>query len=472
MMRPLAILAGLGVLAASVLLNPPQGLSASGAITLALLMVMALWWFTEALPVTATAMLPFVVLPLTGVATVGATAATYMSPIIFLVLGGALLALAIERCGLHRRIAVAVLRTSSGAARSLLLAFMVVTAFLSMWISNTATALIVMPIGLAVLAAVLPERHAWNPQHQAFATALVLGIAYAATVGGLGTLVGSPTNAIATALIERSLGVHVSFLEWLAFGVPLVLFSIPAAWWLLTRVSFRFELPGFDRDRVLASIGGTRPLSSAERRLVPILLLAVAAWVAMPLLKSVPMLAALDDSIVAIVTALVLFVVPAGDGHRLLQWSDAQRAPWDVLLLFGGGLALAEAITITGLGKWIGAELGALYGLPPALFVLLVIATLVIVTEFASNVAAASSFVPVAASLATSGSIDPLWIVLPASLAATWGFMMPAGTPPNAIAFGTGLVTVPRMIRAGVWMDLLGLLTIPAAVGFALTVLP
>jgi sodium-dependent dicarboxylate transporter 2/3/5 len=470
--RAAVVLAGLALLGAALLVSPPAGLSSAGWITLALLLVMALWWITEALPVTATALLPFVVLPMTGAARLNDVAASYMAPVIFLVLGGALLALAMEKAGLHRRIAIAVVSRASNEPRALVFAFMAATAFVSMWVSNTATALIMMPIAVAVMFATLPGDEArWSGSQRKFALALILGIAYSASIGGLGTLVGSPTNGIAVGLIDKTLGIDISFLNWLAFGLPLVALSIPAAWWLLTRVAFRFQLPPFERHTILAAIGSRGPLTRYERNLIPLLLVASFAWIAMPLLQRLPGLAALDDAIVAIMAALALFVIPAGGGNRLLEWRDTERAPWDVLILFGGGLALADAITDTGLGPWIGAELSAIGVLPVLAIVVIVTLVIVIVTEFASNVAAAASFVPVVAGVAGTLEIDPQWLVIPAALASTWGFMMPAGTPPNAIAYATGHVRVREMARGGVWIDLLGLVTIPLATWIALELL-
>lgn len=460
---------GLALLLLPGVVDPPGGLSREGWITLALLAVMALWWFTEALPVTATALLPFVVLPAAGVGKPADVAASFMAPVIFLVLGGALLALAIEKSGLHRRIAVAVVTRAGASPRSLVLAFMAATAFVSMWISNTATTLIMMPIAVSVLAAVLPAEGGRTDDQRRFAIALVLGVAYAASIGGLGTLIGSPTNAIAAGILDRSLGVKLGFSQWLAIGLPLVAVSIPAAWWLLTRVASRFDLADFDRASLLAAFASDRGWSASERRLLPLLVVAVAAWILLPLLR-VPALAGVEDASIAIVAALALFVIPAGrpgaPGATLLEWRDTARAPWDVLFLFGGGLALADAISRTGLGVWLGEAIGGLGTLPLPVFVVLVTLAVIAVTEFASNVAAAASFIPVVAGVTVALGLDPLVLTLPAALAASWGFMMPAGTPPNAVAYATGLVTVGQMIRVGLWINLLGLVAIPAAVAF------
>jgi solute carrier family 13 (sodium-dependent dicarboxylate transporter), member 2/3/5 len=250
-----------------------------------------------------------------------------------------------------------------------------------------------------------------------------------------------------------------------------VILSIPIGWWLLTRVTFKFRIAPLDRARVLDAIGSQGALSAAERHLIPILLAATSAWVLLPLLKKLPPLAALDDSIIGIIAALALFVVPGKPGERLLDWRDTHRAPWDVLILFGGGLALAEAITNTGLGKWIGQEMAAIDALPMIAIMVCVTLVVIIVTEFASNVAAAASFVPVVAGVAATLNTDPLWLVIPAALAATWGFMMPSGTPPNAIAYATGTVRVRQMVTAGILFDLLGLVAIPLATFIALALL-
>ncbi|MCU0757803.1 MAG: SLC13 family permease [Steroidobacteraceae bacterium] len=484
---------GLAVLVVVALAPPPAGLGTAGFVTLGLLCVMALWWFTETLPVTATALLPFLVLPATGAGRLAEVAASYMSPVIFLVLGGALLALAMEKSGLHRRLAVAVLGRAGSEPRGLVLAFMVATAFISMWVSNTSTTLIMMPIAASVLAAVLPEEARRSQAERHFAVALVLGVAYGASIGGLGTLIGSPTNAIGAGVIERTLGVKLGFLHWLAVGIPLVAMAIPLAWLILTRLAFPFALPAVERGRLLAALGPQRRWSVAERRLLPLLVLTAVLWVALPVLK-LPALAGIEDSSVAILAALLLFVIPAGRGPAgsaagaaaepppgppsdpgpdgapagtLLEWRDTTRAPFDVLFLFGGGLALAEAITASGLGGWLGTWIGGAATLPMPLFVVLVVLVVIVVTEFASNVAAAASFIPVVAGVTTALGLDPLVLTLPAAMAATWGFMMPAGTPPNAIAYASGYVTVPQMIRAGIWIDLLGLLVIPASVAIA-----
>jgi sodium-dependent dicarboxylate transporter 2/3/5 len=433
---------------------PPAGLPADGWAVAAVAVAMAILWLSEGLPLAMTSVLPFLLLPLMGVMTPAEVSALYWSPIIFLVLGGALVATAVEAHGLHRRLALAIVGHAPASPRGLLGAFMAATALLSMLVSNTATALIMMPVALAVVSA-LPESMGGRA---ALGTAAVLGVAYAANIGGLGTLVGTPTNAISSAIVERSLGLQVDFLTWLAFGLPLVLLAIPAVFGLLV---LQFRVPGgrLEPGMLAGLFGEQAPMGPDERRLVPLLVLLLIGWVVLPLLLPALGLPVVEDGMVAMAVALLLFLVPSVKGGALLDWREARaRVPWDILLLFGGGLALAGAITDSGLAAWLGLKMQALGGLEPVLLALIVVAVVVGVTEFASNVAAASAFMPVVAAVALETGNAPLPLVMAAAFAATWGFMMPSGTPPNAIALATGKVTIGQMVRAGGLVNLVGIL--------------
>lgn len=451
--------------AASRLVPPPAGLSAEAWGVASVGALMAFFWLTEALPLAMTATLPFLLLPVMGVMGAGEVAELYWSPIIFLVFGGALLAIAVEEHGLHRRLAIAIARKAPPSPRGLLMSFIAATAIVSMFVSNTATTLIMMPVALGLLAAV--GEGEGSATGKGFAPALVLGIAYAATIGGLGTLVGSPTNAIAAGIAERSLGLQLDFLTWAAFGVPLVLIAIPLTAFILIAL-FRVPSGQLDRATVSEALGHPGPLGTDEKRLIPIFLLAVAGWVLLPLLQAPLGLPRVDDGIVAVGAALLLFVVPSAKGGALLKWRiHGPRVPWDILLLFGGGLALAGAITDSGLAGWIGVQLQALKGLEPWMLALVVVLVVVIVTEFASNVAAASAFMPVVAAVAMETGSAPLPLVVAAGFAASWGFMMPAGTGPNAIAFATDRISIRQMVTAGAFIDLMG---VPLIVAISLVV--
>ncbi|OCC23646.1 C4-dicarboxylate ABC transporter [Croceicoccus estronivorus] len=414
---------------------------------------MAAWWMTEAIPLTATALLPFLVLPMAGISSARETASSYYSPILFLILGGAFIALAIERTGLHRRLALLLLKQlgTGGGATRLLLAFMLSAAILSMIISNTSTALIMMPMALAVLAG----GGVREGEQSGLAGALPMGIAFAASIGGLGTIVGSPTNAIAVGLFDKLLGLKISFAVWSLYGLPIVLAGVPLAAWIIAKVQ-RVSSHPFDIAAARRAVGSHEPLGLPERRLIPLVALAVTLWMARPILEPFFPQGALTDGTVAIAVGLLLFILPDGTGRPLLVWAEADRAPWGVIMMFGGGLALASGMTASGLADWLGQALLPLSAVPLLLVALATVALVIVITEFASNVATASGIVPVVASLAAALGVDPMFLAMPAALAASWGFMLPAGTGPNAIAWATGHIRLPRMVAAGLVLDIAG----------------
>lgn len=443
--------------ALAALLPPPAGMAPGASLVAGLTVWMAVWWMTEAVPMAVTALLPFLVLPLSGVASAEETAADYYSPILFLLLGGAFIALAIERTGLHRRLSLAILRVvgSGGGPGRLLFAFMISAALISMFISNTSTALIMMPMALAVLEAGSPSEEGETPLQDGISGALPMGIAFAASIGGLGTIVGSPTNAISLGLLESIAGVRISFVQWSLYGVPLVLLSIPLAAWIIARVQ-RVSAHPFDIARARAAIASERGWSSAERRLALLFALTFAGWVTQPLVAPLLPPGSWTDGTIAVLAALALFVAPDGTGRSLLVWDEARHAPWSVIFMFGGGLALAGGMQASGLTDWLGQALLPLETWPPILVALAVVALVIVVTEFASNVATATGIIPVVAALVVSLGADPVLLALPAALAASWGFMLPAGTGPNAIAWATGRIRIHRMVTAGALLDIAG----------------
>lgn len=448
---------GLAAFLVMLALPAPAGMPVEAWRTSAIVVLMAIWWMTQALPLTATALFPFLAFPLLGIMTAADTAGSYYSPILFLVLGGAILALAIERTGLHRRLALAIVKRGGSTPAAMLFAFMAATAIISFIVSNTATTLIMMPIAVAVLAAARVEEN----HTDGFAGALVMGIAFAASIGGLGTLVGSPTNAIAAGIIDRATGLKIDFLTWASYGLPLVLVAIPLCWWILMKVQ-RVQPTDFDAADAIVGIGTSGPWTIAERRLVPLMAAVLAGWVALPLVTPYLPRDSLTDGTIAIAAALALFVIPDGTGRALLNWKEANRAPWDVIMLFGGGLALAAGMGESGLGEWLGVALQPLRAVHPLIVALVLVAIVIIITEFASNVAAASGIIPVVAGVIAATGIDPILLALPAAWAASWGFMLPSGTGPNAIAWATGHIALPRMLKAGLLLDLAG---VPLMVG-------
>ncbi len=457
--KSIGLIAGPLAFLATLILAPPAGMPPLAWIVAGLTLWMAVWWMTEAVPLTVTALLPFIIMPLTGVMDANKAAASYYSPILFLILGGAFIALAIERTGLHRRLALAILQRSGSTPRSLLMAFMVATALLSAIISNTSTALIMMPMALAVLAGGGVK----DGDTTGIAGALVMGIAFAASIGGLATLVGSPTNAIAAALLEKQLGLRIDFATWAAFGVPIVLVSVPIAALIIARVQ-RLSSDHFKLADARAAIAHQGLWSAPERRLIPIVALTVLAWITLPLTESLFPKGGLTDGTIAVIAGIALFLIPDGTGRAMLTWREANRAPWDVIMMFGGGLALAAGMTESGLAAWLGESLKPLSAVPLIVIAAVLVALVIMITEFASNVATASGLMPVVAGLIAALGVDPVLLAVPTAMAASWGFMLPSGTGPNAIAWSTGHVSLPAMLRAGFWLDLAGIPIIIGAV--------
>jgi len=457
--KRIGFIVGLAAFLLALALPAPVGMPREAWLVAGLVLWMAAWWMTEAVPLSATALLPFIVLPLLGVADANATAASYYSPIIFLFVGGAFLALAIERTGLHRRLALAIMRRASASCWQLLLAVMIATAAISTVISNTATAFIMMPMALAILAA----GGVGDSETGGMAGALPMGVAFAATLGGFGTIVGTPTNAISAALLERALGVHIGFLEWSLYGMPVVILSVPLAAFIIARVQRIGDDP-FDPAAARQAIQHSQDWTTPEKRLGALFALTVLAWVSLPLLQQVVPEGGITDGSVAAVAGLTLFLLPDGTGRRMLTWPEANRAPWDVILMFGGGLALAMGMGESGLADWLGKALLPLGGMPLIVIAALVVALVVVITEFASNIAAASAIMPVVAALAAALGADPILLALPAAFAASWGFMLPSGTGPNAIAWATRHVALPRVLKAGLALDLAGIVLILAVV--------
>ncbi|MFA9201736.1 MAG: DASS family sodium-coupled anion symporter [Cypionkella sp.] len=457
--RRIGLVAGPAAFALALLLPPPGDMPAAAWLAAGLVLWMAAWWMTEAIPLSATALLPFIVLPLAGVATAAETASAYYSPIIFVFIGGAFLALAIERTGLHRRLALWIMGLAGATQWQLLLAVMAATAILSMVISNTSTALIMMPMALAMLAA----GGVAEGETGGFAGALPMGIAFAATIGGFGTIIGTPTNVLAVGLLDKQLGIEIGFLTWSLYALPLVILAIPLAAFLVARVQ-RIGASAFDPVAAKAAIHQGGAWSVPEKRLMAVVALALAAWISQPWTQSLFPDGALTDGTIAAIAGLAMFLLPDGTGRPMLRWPEANRAPWDVVFMFGGGLAMAMGMTESGLAAWLGEALLPLAQVPPFAMVLLVVAFVIVVTEFASNIATASGIMPIVAALAPSLSADPLLIALPAAIAASWGFMLPAGTGPNALAWATGHLTLRRMIAAGFWLDVLGALLIVAVI--------
>ena len=426
----------------------------AGRRTAAVAVWMAVWWMTEAIPLYATALIPLAAFPLLGVADPRTAAAPYGHPLIYLFLGGFMIALAIERAGLHERMARGAVRLVGSRPDRLMGAFLVTSAALSMWVSNTATAIVMTPVALSLL-------RNDESRDSPFACGLLLCVAYGASIGGVGTLIGTPPNLFLASFAEQSLGITISFAAWFAAALPLVAVLGFAAWFLIARILYRCDGAGVS----VADSGTAGPLSSAEKRVGVVFALAAVLWITRPLLVRLEMfgltpLAGLSDTGIAVLGALVLFVLRDADARPLLKWSDTRRLPWGILILFGGGLSLAAAMDATGVSQALGHALSGIATLPAPVLVLCVCGLMIFLTEITSNTATTAAMVPILAALAQGAGMPPLMLALPAAVAASCAFMLPVATPPNAIVFGSGHLPMSAMVRAGFWLNLLSVVLV------------
>lgn len=472
----------------------PDDVAHPARLTAGTAVLMGIWWMTEAVPIPATALLPLVIFPIfdSGVV-VNDVGASYGNNIIFLFMGGFLLALAMQRWNLHRRIALLTVNAMGTKPTMVIAGFMIATGFLSMWVSNTATAVMMIPIGVSVLVLVLDigkKADAIDDSDESgsgdnavadedtiteaviesnFGTALMLGIAYAASIGSLGTIIGTPPNTLLVGYLEGQ-GVTIGFLQWMMAGVPLAVVLLVITWFLLTHVMFRPEIdhiPG-GKQLIRGELDSLGTMSQGEVRVAIVFLAAAASWVGVPLLFDNP---PISDTGIAMTAALLLFLLPSGSkkGVRLIDWETAVKLPWGVLLLFGGGLALSAQFESSGLTDWIGSVAGGLDTIPVVLLVLVVTAAIIFLTEITSNTATGATFLPVAGGVAMGMDIDILVLTVPVALAATCAFMLPVATPPNAVSYASGYITIGQMMRGGFWLNLIAiaLITIAAYTVFA-----
>ena len=445
-----------------IMAGAPAGLSEPGWMTAAIGVLMAIWWATEAVPIAVTALLPIVVFPLLGIATIQDTVPPYANKVIFLFLGGFIVAYAMQRWNLHRRIALNVLQHVGGNGRSLVGGFMVASAVISMWVMNTSTTMMMLPIAVSIIGVIHTSVESLDSRGKDhFQYALLLGVAYGATIGGMATLVGTAPNALLAAFMDETYGIQIDFARWMMVGLPLSALMLPLAWLVLTRVIFKVDFKTSSEGkatlrRLKEELG---PISIPERRVAIVFVLMAVAWVSRPALVTIPGLAGLDDSGIAIAGAMLLFIIPSGaqSDPVLLRWTYAERLPWGVLLLFGGGLTLASAVSRTGLAEWLGASLQLVGALPLAVVVIIAAALIIFLTELTSNTATTATFLPVVGAIAIESGFDPIVLTVPITFAASCAFMLPVATPPNAIVFGSGMLTIPKMARAGLLLNIIGI---------------
>ena len=450
----------------------PEGLSPEGKGVLASTLWIATWWITEAIPIPVTSLLPVALLPLTGAVEGDAVVAAYGDDIIFLFLGGFSLAIAMEKWNLHQRIALTIVAAIGTSPRRIVLGFMVATGFLSMWVSNTAATMMMIPVGLAVV--YQASRSMRGGKHESdlskFEKSIVFGIGYAATIGGLGTLIGTPPLAILSATVGRIYGESIGFGTWMMFGVPIVVVLLAFAWFYLTGLKFKVgfkHLPGGE-ESIRGEKRALGKMSTEEKTVLGVFLAVAFMWVTRSFIWE-GLVPGISDGVIAVIATVVLFTLPTSDNKekRILQWEDSKKIPWGILL-FGGGLAIAAGFVETGLSEWIGDQLRTLDGINVVLIIIVAAALVLFLTEITSNAATGTMILPVMAAFAVSLDIHPYALMVPCAMAANCAFMLPVGTPPNAIMFGTGRVSIMDMVKTGFWLNLTALALIILGVLFML----
>ena len=454
-----------------ILLSPqPEGISISAWRVAAVGSLMAILWATEAIPLFITALLPLIFFPLFGISSFSEAAIPFSNKNIFLFLGGFIIALSIQRANLHERIALGILRFSGKDGSTLIAGFMGVSAFLSMWMMNTSTTLMLLPIGVSV-ASIASSQNS-EIENNGFSTALMLGIAYAATIGGMTTLIGTAPNAVFASFIEQNYNIQVSFIDWLCIGLPLALIMLPVTWFVLTKVIFDTSFSSNSEAMALIQkrYENLGKITIPEKRVLIIFCLTAFSWISREGLQNIPGLENLSDHVIAVIASVSLFLIPNGiKNEKLMDWDTAKNVPWNLLILFGGGLSLANAVSFSGLSVWLGGNLEPLGAFGLIALVIASVGLIIFLTELTSNLATTSVFLPVIASMAIGLGESPLVLTASITLAASCAFMLPVATPPNLIVYGSNLFSVNQMIRAGFALNILGLILVSL---IALTLVP
>ena len=451
------------------LLYHPQGLEPAGVAVLATAVWMAIWWIAEAVPIAVTSLLPIVLFPLTGGLGIGETTAAFGDKIIFLYMGSFLIAIAIERWNLHKRIALQIIYLIGTDLSKIILGFMIATAMLSMWISNTATAVMMFPIGLSVVRQFGKDRQGAAISEEVFGKAIMLAIAYSASIGGMATLIGTPPNLVFAGVVQKVFGKEITFLNWLIIGLPVSILLLAIGWRYLVYHAFRLKNIHFPagKEEIGKQLKTLGPMQKEEVRVIWVFTITALIWIFRGLLEK--LIHGLDDTIPAILAGISLFIIPAKREKRnLITWEDALKMPWGIFLLFGGGLALAAGFSSSGLAAWIAGQFVAFQYLPLLILLFLLVAAVNFLTEITSNTATTAMLLPILAPLALSIHANPYELMIAATLAASCAFMLPVATPPNAIVFGSGYLRIPDMVRTGIVMNIISILLVGLFIYFIL----
>ena len=444
----------------------PNELSEEGLAILASTLWVAIWWVTEAVPIYVTALIPIILFPLSGGLELKQTTSAYGHKFVFLFVGGFILAIAIEKWRLHKRIALNIINIVGTKKSNIILGFMIATAFLSMWISNTATAVMIMPVGLAIISQLKDNPNTLENENTIFGKTLMLAIAYSASIGGMATLIGTPPNLVLAGVIKTSYDIEINFLQWMSFGLPISLLLLFICWKYLTSIAYKFKDENFKSglEEINDQIKNLGKFSYEEKSVLIVFIATALAWITQSFIikKFIP---EIDDTIIAIIAAVVLFILPDKSGdNKLLSWSDAVKLPWGILLLFGGGMALAKGFDSSGLAVWIGNQMNFFSDIPLIILLLVLIAMVNFLTEITSNLATTAMLLPVLVALANTIDINAYYLLVGATVAASCAFMLPVATPPNAVVFGSKILNIDDMIKKGFWMNIISIFILTAAV--------
>lgn len=447
----------------------PEGLSAEANAVLACTLWMAAWWITEAVPISVTAMLPIILFPLTGAMNIASTTSSFGHKYIFLFIGGFIIATALQKWNMHRRISLWIIKMIGADISNIVLGFMLATAFLSMWISNTATTVMMLPIGMSIISQLNDNPATEQNENKIFGRMLMLSIAYAASIGGMATLIGTPPNLILAGVVQEIYSVEITFSTWLKFGLPISVVLLIICWIYLVKVAFKLKQNKFPggRQEILRLYNQLGKITYEEKVVSAVFLITAFLWTFRSYLQN--FIPPLDDTIIAMFMGTSLFLLPTKDrSKRIITWEEAVKLPWGILLLFGGGMALASAFQSSGLAIYIGSQLSLLNGLESILLILIIISCVNFLTEITSNLATTAMLLPILGPMAYSLDIHPYMLMVSATVAASCAFMLPVATPPNAVVFGSGYLKIPDMVKAGFWMNLLSILVLSLAVYYLL----
>ncbi len=454
MKKKIGLILSIFFLVLSILLEPPENLSKQGFITIGVSIFISIWWITEIIPIPITSLLPILFFPILGIANIKEVTAPYSNPLIYLFLGGFMIALAMEKWGLHKRIALNIISFIGTSPKKIILGFLISTMFLSMWVNNTSTAMMMVSIALPIISILEKNNLRENSENiKNFTICLLLSIAYGASIGGLGTLIGTTPNAHMAGFLIQTYNLKINFISWMLVGVPVVIISIPILYFTLTK--FLFPIGEFQTENLNIDKSVLGEMSFSEKVVAFVFVLVASLWVLQPLLIHISFLKNLSDTTIAIFGVLILFLVKNEKKESILDWETVKELPWDALLLFGGGLSLAAMIEKTKIAEWIGANSIYVQNFPFVLIIFITVALIIFLTELTSNLATVAVFLPIFTAVAVGLGKSPLFMAIPITLSASCAFMLPVGTPPNAIVYGTGKIQISNMIKAGIYLNII-----------------